>query len=151
MAAAPASRGAWVVCGLLLGVGLLGCIDAGALYQEQRALQESGPRTAAVVLEKRFLRAADGDSDYLLKYRFSLPSGEPVLTERGVSKQLWERTANGREIMVVYAADNPRRNFPEGDGFVSPVGAIVVSAVFGCVGALGALVLFGLWRGRRVS
>ena len=145
----PTSRLAIAICSLLLLVGTVGVVGSWGAYIVDSELQASGARAPGLVLKKDFLRVADGDSDYIIKYRFHLPSGELVVSQRGISKRLWSMLNPGSTITVVYSEANPKRNFPEGSGASSPTVAILASVVFGAVGVLGASTLHGILRQRR--
>ncbi len=122
-------------------IGLVGVVGAWGAYLTDSELERSGPRATGVVLKKEFLRAADGDSDHLVTYRFALPSGEGVVSQRGLGKAQWTGINVGSSLVIVYSPANPKRNFPEGSGVTSIAGPIVLTAMFGFVALLGGSVL----------
>lgn len=100
-----------------------------------------------MILRKGFVRAADGDSDHLVTYRFSLPSGQQVVSRHGLNKSQWSELNVGAEIVIIYSATNPTRSFPEGGGATSIAGPIFFTALFGSVAFLAGAVLFQLMKG----
>lgn len=142
----PVSRLAVVVCLVMLVLGLAGVVMAWGAYFVDAGLVAHGPRAKAVVLKKEFLRAADGDSDHLVTYRFEVPDGAPVTSQRGLGQAQWTELDVGDELVIVYSATDPQRNFPEGAGVTSIAAPILFTVVFGAVAALGAAALVGLTR-----
>lgn len=142
------SRIAIGICLLMLVGGLFGAVGVWAGYFVDSRLAAQGPRAAGTVIRKELVRSADGDSDHLVIYRFALPSGQEVTSQRGLPKDRWDALAPGAPLTVVYAADNPKRNFPEGAGITSLAAPLVVTLVFGGLAILGGAVLFTLLRRR---
>lgn len=144
MRRAQDSRLAIAVCALLFLGGLAGVVLVWGAWLSDSRLLASGPRAEAQVVRKEFLRSADGDSDYILHYRFTPAAGPTLVVQRNVPRGLWDSMREGSSIRVVYSPDDPRRSFPEGAGVTSPWVPIVGSLVFGALAALGGSILFGL-------
>jgi hypothetical protein len=142
----PVSRLAIAVCAFMLVAGLTGVVISWGAYRVDSGLAANGTRATGIVLKKEFLRAADGDSDHLITYRFALPNGEQVVAQHGLSKDQWTGLKEGSELVIIYSPTNPKRSFPEGAGATSVAGPILITAIFGSVAALGGVVLFQLLR-----
>lgn len=145
----PPSRFAIAVCVLLALVGSVGAVGSWGAYLTDSRLERSGPRAVGLVTDAQVSRAADGETDYIVKYTFALPSGREVLAQRGVSQRLWSQLRRGERVTVVYSAEHPGRNFPLGAGVTSLGLTIFGSLLSAAVAALGYAVLFGVWRERR--
>ena len=103
-------------------------------------------------MNKQVVRPADVDSDYLVQYQFELPSGEKVVSERGVPRRLWSELKVGSQVIVIYSNANPRRNFPVGGGVTSVLTPILASALFGALSAFVGVLLYRIYRsGRNTS
>ena len=102
-----------------------------------------------LVTDAQVSRAADGETDYIVKYTFALPSGREVSAQRGVSQRLWSQLRRGERVTVVYSAEHPGRNFLLGAGVTSLGLTIFGSLLSAAVAALGYAVLIGVWRERR--
>jgi hypothetical protein len=136
------SRIALGICALFVMVGLAVIGAVWGAYLTDSRLEASGPRAEGVVLRKEFIRSSDGDSDYLVHYRFAVPSGQAVTAQRHVSRALWTTLQPGSRLAVVYAPDNPRRSFPEGHGVSSLWAPALVTLLFGSLAILGAAILY---------
>lgn len=145
MSGEPSSRIAIAICGLLSIGGVLGVVACWGAWLVDSELLASGPRAEGQVVRKEFLRSDEGDSDYILHYRFAPAAGEPVVVQRNVPRKLWQSLHEGSSVVVVYSPTNPRRSFPEGAGVTSVWAPIVGSLVFGALAALGGAILFGLF------
>ncbi|MFO0522615.1 MAG: DUF3592 domain-containing protein [bacterium] len=141
----PASRLAIAVCALLLLGGVAGVVLAWGAYLQDARLQASGTRAEGQLVRKEFPRSADGDFDYILQYRFTLPSGGPLVAQRSVPRKPWESLGEGARIVVVYSPANPRRSFMEGSGVTSLWQPVLASLLFGALAALGGTLLFSLF------
>jgi hypothetical protein len=148
MAEAHDSRIPVVICAFFLVVGVLAVVGTWAAYFKDAAIERSGVVAEGLVLKKDIVRSADGDSDYRLAYRFPLPSGEMMQTERNVPKRVWNAAQTGSAIQISYAADDPRRNFPVGAGVTSVASPIAVSIMFGGLALFGGVVLYRMYRPR---
>lgn len=120
---------------LLLGFG--GVIGSWGAYSTDTAIERSGPRATGYLIKKLFLAAADGDSDYMLEYKFETASGQTVTASRGVSKALWMSLREGETLEVRYSASNPARNFPAGGGVTSIGVTIFISVIASILGVFG--------------
>jgi len=130
----------------MLITGLFGVLSSWGVYVVDSGLEANGPRANGIVLKKELLRAADGDSDYLVTYRFTLPSGQQVVSQRGLSKARWSELSVGSALVIVYSSKNPMRSFPEGTGTATIGVPIFFTAVCGSVALLGGAVLVQLLR-----
>ncbi len=115
--------GAFVLFGSLAVVGSWGA------YWQDTGILMSGTRAEGTVLGKRILQVADGENDYLVEYRFQPPDGQMITVERGINRTLWQAINPGEPLWIAYAADQPKRNFPVGDGVVSWITVLFVSVV----------------------
>ena len=145
------SRGSRVALGmgaLFFVVGCIGAIGSWGAYRLDTSIEKSGQRAEGRITKKSVLFAADGDSDYIVEYQFNLPSGKRVEAVRGVHKELWNTLRDGEAFVVLYSAENPKRNFPLGGG-VTSIGVTVFASVFFVVfAAFGALLVAGFIRGK---
>jgi hypothetical protein len=127
----------------LFGLGMV--VGQWGAYNLDTGIEKHGARANGFVTKKTFLLASDGDSDYIVEYRFSLPRGQQLKGQHSVSKKLWSSLKEGESLVVLYHPENPNRNFPLGGGvrsfgvtiFVWVLG--VVFLVFGgliCVGGI---------------
>jgi hypothetical protein len=140
-----------VICAVFLVVGVFVVVSTWAAYFADVGIEQSGVVAEGIVLKKEIVRSTDGDSDYRLAYRFPLPSGEMVQSERNVPKQIWTNLRSGAPVVISYSAEDPRRNFPVGGGMTSLYAPILVSIVFGGLAAFGGLILLRVYRPRAVD
>jgi hypothetical protein len=122
-------------------VGLVVLVGSWAAYSLDTSIERHGGRAVGYVTKKTFLFAADGDSDYVLEYRFALPSGERMNAQRTVSKELWSGLEESQSFVVLYHPENPNRNFPLGAGVTSFRVTLLVS-VLGAVFLVFGLLIF---------
>jgi ABC-type multidrug transport system fused ATPase/permease subunit len=149
MARPDVSRIALVICALFVLVGLSVIAAVWGAYFIDSRLEASGPRADGVVLRKEFIRSSDGDSDYLVHYQFPLPTGAQMTAQRNVSRALWTTLQPGSRLPVVYAADDPRRNFPQGHGVSSLWAPALITLLFGSLAALGGAILYRMFFPRE--
>jgi hypothetical protein len=142
------NRPAIVIGALFFLFGLLAIVGGWGAYHLDTSIERHGGRAIGYVTKKIFLSASDGDSDYILEYRFALPSGEPMNARRGVSKELWSSLKEGESLVVLYQHENPNRNFPAGAG-VTSFGVMLFVAVLGIVFVVFGLLVFVNGLGRR--
>lgn len=131
--------------------GLIGVVGSWGAYFMDTEIVRSGLRADAQLLKKVFLRVADGDSDYILEYRFTTASGQPVEASRTVSKALWHSVREGQQLSVRYSEKNPKRNFPDGQGVTSLSVVVFVSLLSALIGILGVLIVWGYFRRPNTS
>ena len=142
---------ALVMGGLFLVVGLGGVVAAWGAYFTDTAIERSGLRASAQLHEKYVIRAADGDSDHVIRYRFQPSTGPSIETTLSIGSELWDTLQEGQVLEIRYAADNPNRSFPAGAGVRSAWLAAFVSVICGAIGLFGGAVLWGSVRGPRSS
>ena len=148
------SRGSRVALGigaLFLVVGCIGAIGSWGAYRLDTSIEKSGQRAEGRITKKSVLFVADGDSDFIVEYWFNLPSGKRVEAVRGVDKKLWNTLRDGEAFVVLYSAQNPKRNFPLGGAVTSIVLAVFASVFFGGFAVFGALLVAGFIRGKRTE
>ena len=145
------SKLALVMGVVFLLVGLGGVVGSWGAYVTDTNIERSGPRATGRLVKKLFLGAADGDSDYVLEYRFETPSGQSVTASRGVSKELWASLREGESREVRYSASNPKRNFPAGAGVTSIGVTIFVSVVASLFAVFGGALVWGFVRHGRTE
>ena len=133
---------------LFFVVGCIGAIGSWGAYRLDTSIETSGQRADGRITKKSVLFAADGDSDYIVEYWFNLPSGKRVEAVRGVHKKLWSTLRDGEAFVVLYSAENPKRNFPLGGGVTSIGITVFVSVFFTVFAASGALLIAGFVRGK---
>lgn len=129
---------------LLLGLG--GVIGSWGAYLTDTAIERSGPRATGHLIKKLFLAAADGDSDYMLEYKFETASGQTVTASRGVSKALWMSLREGETLEVRYSASNPARNFPAGGGVTSIGVTLFISVIASIFAIFGGALVWSFFR-----
>lgn len=115
---------------LFLAVGLLFTFGVWGAFERDRMLLLVGERAQAQVVALDMIRDTLGDSDYLVRYRFSGPGGQVVERQRHLNKSAWRKLKVGGPVTVVYAADDPMRSFPLGGG-VTSAGAVGLSLLIG--------------------
>lgn len=148
---ARGSKLALVISVVFLLVGIGGVVGSWSAYNMDTEIERSGPRAMGLLVKKHFLRAADGDSDYILEYTFTTSSGQEVKASRGVSKELWASLREGALLEVRYSAVNPKRNFPAGAGVTSLGVTIFVSAVASVFAVFGGVLVWGFFRHAEIS
>lgn len=134
---------------LFLLVGLGGVVGAWGAYLTDKEIERSGPRAPAYLVKKVFLEVADGDSDYILEYRFQPEAGPVVGASRSVSKKLWDASREGQLLEVRYSLENPHRNFPAGEGVTSLGVTVFVSVVTALLAAFGGALVWAHVRRAR--
>lgn len=134
---------------VFLIVGLGGVVASWGAYLTDAAIERDGPRAVARLDEKSVIRAADGDSDHIIKYRFQPAEGPSVDTTLSIGSELWKDLQVGQALEIRYAADNPKRNFPAGAGVGSAWLAVFVSVLSGVIGVFGGALLWVSIRGPR--
>lgn len=145
-AAARPSRIA-LIMGLVFALfGGFGIVGSWAAYRLDSGIAAEGERATGHLTRKSLLRAADGDSDFVIDYWFVLPDGRRVEAHRSLSKALWSGLREGQDFTVRYSAANPKRNFPEGGGVTSVGVAVFVSILSALLALFGALLLVGYFR-----
>ena len=129
------------IAAFMLVVGSLAIVSIWGAYFVDSNLQSQGTRATGSVVRKEFVRSADGDSDHLVTYRFSLPSGQEIVSQRSLPKARWSDLTPGSPLVVIYSANDPKRNFPEGSGVTSPIAPIAATLVFGFLALLGGAIV----------
>lgn len=143
------SKWALVMGVVFLLIGLGGVVGSWGAYVTDTEIERSGPRATGRLVKKLFLRAADGDSDYMLEYTFATSSGQEMKASRSVSKALWASLREGESLEVRYSEANPKRNFPAGAGVTSMGVTIFVSVVASVFAVFGGVLLLGVFRRAR--
>ena len=145
------SRGSRVALGmgaLFFVVDCIGAIGSWGAYRLDTSIETSGQRAECRITKKSVLVAADGDSDYIVEYWFNLPSGKRVEAVCRVHKELWNTLREGEAFVVLFSAENPKRNFPLGGGIASIGITVFVSVFFAVFAASSALLVAGFFRGK---
>ena len=148
------SRGslvALVMGALFLVVGCIAAVGSWGAYQLYTSIEKSGQRADGRITNKSIIFSGGGDNDYIVEYRFNLPSGKHVEAVRGVHKKLWNSLRVGGAFVVLYSAENPKRNFPLGGGVTSIGMTVFASVFFGIFAVFGALLVVGFIRGKRIK
>jgi Protein of unknown function (DUF3592) len=140
---------ALVVGALFLIIGCVGFVGSWAAYQLDTGIVKHGQRAQGHIISKGFLFVADGDSEYNVKYWFKLEGGPRVDASRGVDEALWRTLREGESFVVVYSAENPRRNFPLSGGVTSFGVAVWLSILFLVFAGFGVLMITGFSLSRR--
>lgn len=107
-----------LIGGLLLVFGLWIIVDTCGAYWLETRTQNEGRRAQGHVTKKDEIIYMN-DVGYGLRYWFVLPNGGRVEGYRDVSHELWSSLQEGDGLVVVYSAENPARNFPDGEGKTS--------------------------------
>lgn len=126
---------------LFLAVGALIVVGTWGAFWTDTAIVRSGEQAQGRVTWKDYIFASDGDSDYVLEYTFDLPGGERVEARHSVSENLWASLEEGDALVVRYAARDPGRNFPDGEGVTSGGIAIFATILGTALGLFGLLLL----------
>lgn len=126
---------------LLPGMLLVGGSWIG--YYTGKALMWQSGTTTATIVKKTYVYAADGDSDYEIRYTFTPPASLPVTTNYIVGKEYWESHKEGDTITVHYGRAKPSHNFPDGYGSASISLPIYFTLFGGAFAAFGAVLLYG--------
>lgn len=131
--------------GLLFAlVGGFCAVGSWFAYSLDREIEKSGSRAVGHITDKSAV-----SSDFMVSYRFVLPGGERIEAGRIVSKTLWNTFQKGGTLLVKYANDNPKRNFPLGAG-VTSLGITIFASAIGLVFAIfGSLLVFSVLRRTR--
>jgi hypothetical protein len=131
-----------LIIGLLFAlVGGFCAVGSGFAYSLDREIEKSGPRAVGHITDKSAV-----SSDFLVSYWFLLPGGERIEAGRIVSKTLWNSFQKGGTLVVTYANENPKRNFPLGAGVTSLGVTIFASALSSVFAIFGSLLVFGVLR-----
>ena len=149
MKSLQASRTTLAMGVLFFIVGSIGALGSWAAYWLDTDIERNGQRAQGHITKKSYMLVADGDSDYNVEYWFMLPSGERVESNRGVHKELWSTLKEGNSVIVLYSADNPKRNFPLGGGVNSIGVTVFVSAISAVIAMFGSLLIVGFIGSRR--
>ena len=136
-----------LMAGLLVVGGSLGVNGSWRAYWLDTDIIRDAQQTMGQITKKTVLQLADGDSDHLIAYWFRLPDGTRMEAEQGICKRLWHSLHEGDTLDILYAADNPRRNFPKGGGVTSLGVTLFVSLLSALFAALGGLMIAGWVQG----
>jgi hypothetical protein len=128
-------------------IGLIGTLGA---YVTDTDIQRNGLAVQAHLVKKVFVRASDGESDYMLDYWFQTPAGR-FDASRSVNKELWNTVQEGQLIEVKYSENNPKRNFPVGAGVTSPGVVVFVSVFSFAFAGLGAGLVWSYFHRDRTE
>ena len=137
--------------GLLIGavfffIGMVFIVGSWGAYRTDSNIEKNGASAEGRLMKKYFMRAADGDSDYMIEYWFKTADSVMIEATRGVNRDLWNELQEGQTLEIHYARDNPKRNFPRGAG-VTSLGIVIYASVFGALFALSGGAL--MWRSLR--
>lgn len=138
--------GALIFGFLFLALGVLGITGSWFAYRLDTAIERDGLRAWGEVVDKQFVAAADGDSDYLVSYRFQPQAGPLLLGSHSVGKERWRALRVGDGIEICYSPENPRRNFPLGGGVTAWAPTLFAAAVAGLLGVFGGALVIGWLR-----
>ena len=136
-----------LMAGLLVVAGSLGVIGSWGAYWLDTDIIRDAQQAMGQITKKTVLQVADGDSDHLIAYWFRLPDGTRMEAEQGISKRLWQSLHEGDTLDILYAADNPRRNFPKGGGVTSLGVTLFVSLLSALFATFGGLMIAGWVQG----
>ncbi len=130
---------------LFVVVGLVFAIGSWGAYLTDTQIAREGGRATGTITDKSVSRG-DDDTDYLLRYRFTLPDGRWQTGQHGIAKADWATRKIGAPLDVSYDRLRPSRNFPAGYG-VTSLGMTIFLSVFGAVfAAFGAAILVAPWK-----
>jgi hypothetical protein len=132
--------GVFALVGLLMVCGMWGA------YLTDSNIERNGARAEGMLDHKRVLRSSDGDTDYVLEYRFTTASGEAMKAQRTVDKAVWRGVREGEPLEVRYSVTNPKRNFPAGGGVNSLPLTLTLSAFGGFFVLIGASLIWAFLR-----
>lgn len=131
--------------------GCQGVIGTWAAYRLDTGIQAHGQRAVGHVLGKSLPLESGGDGEYDVKYWFQLPSGERIEARREVPRAQWEKILVGDTLVILYAAQSPKRNFPQGGGVTSVGVSVFVSLLSAVFGAFGAILIASFIRGKSAE
>ena len=90
-------------------LGCLGIIGSWVVHDKHSRAYTDGTRVNAKVLLKHFMGAADGSSEYLVEYRFALPSRQLVEGTATLPEERWKPLRQGDSIVLAYLPEEPKR------------------------------------------
>ncbi len=124
-------------------VGLLFAITPWGAYMTDRRIVASDNHLSATVTGKHYSMDAEGSSEFIVDYEFTLPGGEQRRASYALSKDHWLKVQKGDSLDILYSAANPSRNFPRGYG-VTSLALVIFLSVFGSLFTIfGALLIRG--------
>ncbi len=130
---------------LIGGVMSVGSVGA---YLRDTGIAANGARGWARVERTSVSRSTEEGNEYRVRYRFAADDGRALVAERGVPKRVWRGLKPGDSVLVMYAPEQPTRNFPAEGGGVRSVGVLVLAVVIGVVFVgLGGGIVVGVVRG----
>ena len=141
---------------MALGFGLFFSIIGGVLsvgsvgaYLRDTGIAARGARAWARVERKSVMRDAEEGNEYRVRYRFTAADGRVLVTEREVPRRMWQGLQAGDSLAVMYASEQPTRNFPAEGGGVRSLVLVALAVVMGVVFVgLGGAIVVGAVRGR---
>jgi hypothetical protein len=138
-----------LIIGVLIALtGTAGFIGAIGAYLTDTDIEKKDLTVQAHLVKKVFVRASDGESDYMLDYWFQTPTGR-IDASHSVSEKLWNSAQEGQLLEVMYSENNPRRNFPAGSGVTSILVTVLVSAFAFVFAVLGSWLVWSYMRRGR--
>ena len=130
--------------------GCFGVAGSWIVHERQTRAYSQGPRVSAEIAGKSFVSAADGSSEYLIDYRFQLPTGRQTEGSTPLPKPLWEKLSRGDRITLAYLPEEPTRFVVPELGKPGVMLPVFVSAAALLIAFLGAAIaaasLFGKSR-----
>ena len=129
-----------------LVLGSIGAIGGVGAYLRDSKIAKTGVHTEARILHKDVIHDAEEGNEFSVDYRFDLPDGTQIKSTAYLPKDEWSRLSVGATLPVVYAAEYPRRSFPEGGGVTSPGIVILATLLFGALAVMGAALTIGYFR-----
>jgi len=143
------ARAALIVGIIFVALGAFGVMASWGAYFTDTAIAEKGQRAEGRVLGKGIVASSDGDSDFTVRYSFPLPGGQQMEAEHSVARAVWSALEEGGPVVVLFAPDHPRRNFPLGGGVTSLGVTVFVSLLAGVFAVFGTLLIFGFFQAKR--
>ncbi|WP_375757596.1 DUF3592 domain-containing protein [Corallococcus exercitus] len=128
---------------LFLLMGVIVFVMVLAIFQRDLRIHTEGAWAQGRVVRKevRARSRLSSGRDYVLHYGFTRQGGGWQTAQRAVSQDLYERLRAGSGIQVLYDRDDPGHSYPEGDGGIPLVLAVLAFLMAGGVSITGLVIM----------
>jgi hypothetical protein len=116
---------------LLIGSAcvVLGLFNAGRswlTHDQEAAIERYGARAEGEVTRKWVSGDRDSGERHMVAYWFDVPGQARLEGEHRVAEPRYRTLRPGDRLTVVYSREDPRLNFPDGEGLTSRRSALIV-------------------------